>query len=914
MMRDASGMQRYFHECASPWLRSFSLADVKCLVVCRGPVRKEAFDVFDAVGIRAYGMLLSEKDSVAHPRCVAPELRGMRFPENVHRVADYTGVGQTEKQARIREIVEIAKRHGYTHVFAGYGFMAEDAEFIEAVEAADLRFVGPSSQVVRRAGAKDEAKKLARSLGNAVIPGVDNVSARALIRAVEDRDGLEKRAREAGLSFDLDETLPLEESAEALLQIGYAEAVELVGIEALQAEAAVICAGLWQQHPGSRLRLKHIGGGGGKGQRVVTQPGDVDAAVLGVLAEAKALAPGSNRNFLIELNLERTRHNEIQLLGNGDWCISLGGRDCSVQMHEQKLIEVSLTRELFETEIGLASGKLAEKLRGDHATLERMETEAARFGAATGLDSVSTFECIVDGFEHYFMEMNTRIQVEHVVTERVYVLEFANPDQPEERFQVDQLIEAMLLLAVHGERLPQPRRVPRAVSAIEVRINATNGALQPHAGGLIEAWSPPSEHETRYDQGIGVPNPDSGAFVAYNLAGAYDSNIALVVAEGATRRENLERLVEILRRTTLSGDDLETNLAVHYGLLQWLLGRGALLQPDTHFMAGYLAGVGALARELEGLDLDVAFEALLERQPDDEARALLLRKRTLLLRPMAALLASPHALAGFLGRFDGVLWEHEEGELHFAANPIHFLHELHYFVGLEGSDGKAAGECIWDHDALVLHAAQDFYERVTELSGVAGWREVCELLEGAHGARVHGVDDAQWQDCQAAHRGFQLGSELLLLIPRIGMRSGFGEIAGDASLHVAFPEAFVAPESAAGFAKGLAAPPVAGADEIVSPMGGTFYAREAPHLPRLIEEGDHFVTGQPLFVIEVMKMFNKVLAPFAGTVRERIMQGRDGTVVAAGTRIFHIEPDERIVQESEAERRARVRAATLALL
>ena len=87
---------------------------------------------------------------------------------------------------------------------------------------------------------------------------------------------------------------------------------------------------------------------------MVARPEQVKAAVMDVLAESKVLPAGSNRNFLIELNLESTRHNEIQLIGNGRWCISLGGRDCSVQMHEQKLVEVSLTRELLDTEIALA--------------------------------------------------------------------------------------------------------------------------------------------------------------------------------------------------------------------------------------------------------------------------------------------------------------------------------------------------------------------------------------------------------------------------------------------------------------------------------------------------------------------------------------------------------------------------------
>ncbi|MDH3518832.1 MAG: biotin carboxylase [Myxococcales bacterium] len=913
-MRDQSRERLRFDACESAWLRSLSLASVKCLVVCRGPVRQEAFEVFDEIGIREYGMLLSEKDSITYPRCVAPELRGLRSPQNVHRVHDYSGAGQEEKQARIAEIVEIAVSHGYTHVFAGYGFMAEDAEFIEALEAAGIGFVGPSSRVVRRAGAKDEAKKLARRLGNAVIPGVDDVSARALARRVENRKGLEKLAIHHGLDFSPDETLPLVESAEALLQLGYANAVELIDVASLQAEAQSICGEIWREHPGSRIRFKHIGGGGGKGQRVVSRLEDVSAAVMDVLAESKVLAPGSNRNFLIERNIESTRHNEIQLIGNGSWCIALGGRDCSVQMHEQKLLEISLTRELLEAEIGGAEGQAAEILRGDRATLERMESEAARFGAATGLDSVSTFECIVSGFDHYFMEMNTRIQVEHVVTELVYGLAFENPEEPGEAFVVDHLIEAMLLLAVHGARLPEPRRVPRAVSAVEVRINATNAALQPHAGGMIQSWSPPIEGEVRYDQGIGARNPDTGDFVPYKLAGAYDSNVALVVTDGASRRDSYARMAEILRRTELRGEDLQTNLSVHYGLIHWILGKAPLAKPDTRFMAAYLPAVGALARAAEDVDLEVAMTALRERQPDAGARAALACKRTLLLRPIERLLADPHKLAGFLGHFDGVLWERDEDGVHFAANPVHFLWELYHYLHLDDASGNLPCERIWDHDEEILRAAHDFYERVNELTGVAGWREVRELLEGARGERIPGVDDAHWDACQAAHRGFQVGLDLLLLLPRLGVLSGFSDIEVDDSLCVVFPRAFLDPAVAAGCVKALAPAPQAGADEIVSPMGGTFYAREAPHLPELIEVGDHFEAGQPLFIIEVMKMFNKVRAPFSGTIREKLMAGREGCVVAKGQPLFHIEPDERAVKESEATRRARMREATLALI
>ncbi|MCP5064940.1 MAG: biotin carboxylase, partial [bacterium] len=302
-MLDRNQEIRPFHESDSEWLRSFSLAHVKCLVVCRGPVRREAFEIFDRMDIREYGMLLSEKDSVVYPRCLAPELRGLRFPANVHRVPDYMGVGQEEKLERIGEIIEIAKVHGYTHIFAGYGFMAEDSEFIEAIEVAGLGFIGPSSEVVRRAGAKDEAKKLARGLGNAVIPGVDDISARALVSKVGDRAGLEALAAEHGLPFEWNADQSSEENAEALLQQAYGATVELVTIAELQSQAEQLAREIWNDYPNHRIRFKHIAGGGGKGQRVVRTPEDVAAAVMDVLAEVKVVEAGSNRNFLIELNI-----------------------------------------------------------------------------------------------------------------------------------------------------------------------------------------------------------------------------------------------------------------------------------------------------------------------------------------------------------------------------------------------------------------------------------------------------------------------------------------------------------------------------------------------------------------------------------------------------------------------------------
>ena len=89
---------------SEPWVSQFDCSHIKPLIICRGPIRKEAMDVFDEMGIGHYGILLSEKDSITYPRALAPELRLIAEPERVHRVTDYSGVDKADREARIREI------------------------------------------------------------------------------------------------------------------------------------------------------------------------------------------------------------------------------------------------------------------------------------------------------------------------------------------------------------------------------------------------------------------------------------------------------------------------------------------------------------------------------------------------------------------------------------------------------------------------------------------------------------------------------------------------------------------------------------------------------------------------------------------------------------------------------------------
>src|SRR6266496_2541155 len=165
----------------SAWVRSFTCEDLRPLIVCRGPIRKEAMEMFEEMGMRHYGILLSEKDSIVFPNALAPELRQLTDNSRIHRVPDYTGATKEERVERMNQIVQIAKDNGYDSVFAGYGFMAEDEEFVATVEEAGLNFIGPNSNTQARDGKKDEAKRTALEVKVSVTPGVNDVSARTLV-------------------------------------------------------------------------------------------------------------------------------------------------------------------------------------------------------------------------------------------------------------------------------------------------------------------------------------------------------------------------------------------------------------------------------------------------------------------------------------------------------------------------------------------------------------------------------------------------------------------------------------------------------------------------------------------------------------------------------------------------------------
>jgi 3-methylcrotonyl-CoA carboxylase alpha subunit len=319
----------------------------------------------------------------------------------------------------------------------------------------------------------------------------------------------------------------------------------------LSAEAAIV---------GFPLLVKAVAGGGGKGMRVVRDASALDEAIRGARGEAES-AFGDGR-LMLERFLERPRHIEVQVFGDthGNF-LHLFERECSVQRRYQKIIEESPSPFI------------------DEAKRAAMTAAAVRAAKAVGYVNAGTIEFIVDsGGSHYFMEMNTRLQVEHPVTEAVTGLD---------------LVEWQLLVT-SGERLPLAQSdIPRRGHAIEARLYSED----PRRGflpsiGRIERFTHPAEDGTwRVDSGVA----DGDSITVY-----YDPMIAKVIAFGRNRAEALANLRMRLDRTAIFG------VANNLPLL-----RAIAAHPD--FAAGDV-DTGFVDREL----------ATLTQEPAPQAEALLL--------------------------------------------------------------------------------------------------------------------------------------------------------------------------------------------------------------------------------------------------------------------------------------------------
>ena len=357
-------------------------------------------------------------------------------------------------------ILSAALITGADAIHPGYGFLAENAQFAEKCESAGITFVGPSPEMITNLGDKAFAKKSMQKAGVATIPGSKDI-----IQTLDEANGVAEEYR----------------------------------------------------YP---VIIKAVAGGGGRGMRIVREPGQMKEAFETARNEAKASF--NNPDVYMEKYIGEPRHIEVQILGDEHGnLIHLGERDCSIQRRHQKLIEEAL------------SPVVDEKLR------EKLGNAAIKAAKAVNYSSAGTIEFIFDcDGRFYFMEMNTRIQVEHPVTELV-----TNVD----------IIKEQINIAAGCHLSLKQKDVKFCGHAIECRINAEdpNKNFMP-SPGEIQIYLPPG--------GFGV-RVDSHAYSGYKISPYYDSLIAKLLVWGKDRDEAIQRMKRALDEFVIDG--VKTTIPFH---------------------------------------------------------------------------------------------------------------------------------------------------------------------------------------------------------------------------------------------------------------------------------------------------------------------------------------------------------------
>ena len=373
---------------------------------------------------------------------------------------------------------------GADAVHPGYGFLSENARFAEILADHNLQFIGPKAEHIRLMGDKIEAKRTAKKLGIPVVPGSDGA---------------------VGADDDA---------------IAIAEAI------------------------GFPVLVKASAGGGGRGMKVAQTADDLALALSTAAHEAKTAF--GDASVYLEKYLQRPRHIEIQVLGDGrGGAIHLGERDCSLQRRHQKVWEEGPSPVLTaaaRAEIGATCARAMQNLK---------------------YLGVGTIEFLFEDGKFYFIEMNTRIQVEHPVTEMIT--------------DIDLVLEQIRIAA--GGELPATQDQIQIIGhAIECRVNAENPQTFRPSPGRISQFHPPG--------GLGV-RIDSAVYQGYVIPPFYDSLVGKLIVHGKTRAECLMRLRRALDEMVVDG--IETTLPLFRALVR----EPAIIDGDyhIHWLEQYLAGI-----------------------------------------------------------------------------------------------------------------------------------------------------------------------------------------------------------------------------------------------------------------------------------------------------------------------------------
>ena len=389
--------------------------------------------------------------------------------ESMHvRLADESiCIGSQKAQdsyLNIPSLISAIEITGADAVHPGYGFLSENYKFAEILEQHKIKFIGPSSELIRKMGDKIEAKKIAKSLGLPIVSG-----------------------SETGIK-DVNEAIKISK------QIGFP------------------------------VLIKAAGGGGGKGMRVVHSEDKLEENIKIAQTEAKKFF--NNEEVFIEKFFENPRHIEVQILSDGkDNTVHLGERDCSVQRRYQKIIEESPCPVINDEE---------------RKYLLDVSVSAI---SKLGYEGAGTLEFIYDKGKFYFLEMNTRLQVEHPVTEEVTGID---------------LVKRQIEIASTGKLSLQQKDITFFGHAIECRINAEDPSKDflPSAG-TIKTYNQPSGPGTRVD---------SCVFQGCKIPPYYDSLVAKLICHGKDRTSAISRLKRSLDEFVIEG--VSSTIDLHKKILR----------------------------------------------------------------------------------------------------------------------------------------------------------------------------------------------------------------------------------------------------------------------------------------------------------------------------------------------------------
>ncbi|MBX3566938.1 MAG: acetyl-CoA carboxylase biotin carboxylase subunit [Rhizobiaceae bacterium] len=382
----------------------------------------------------------------------------------------------------IHQIVAACEITGADAVHPGYGFLSENARFADILAAHNITFIGPSGDHIRIMGDKIEAKRTAKRLGIPVVPGSDG--------AVSSEDDAKRIAG----------------------SIGYP------------------------------VIVKATAGGGGRGMKVARTEDDLIEAWQ--TAQTEAGAAFGNPSVYIEKYLEKPRHIEIQVFGDGAGKgIHLGERDCSLQRRHQKVWEEANSPAL----------NIEQRMR-----IGQICSDAV---AELGYSGAGTVEFLYEDGEFYFIEMNTRLQVEHPVTEAITGLD---------------LVHEQIRVASGGGLSVRQDDIKFQGHAIECRINAEDPRTFVPSPGTITHFHTPG--------GLGI-RVDSGVYSGYRIPPYYDSLIGKLIVHGRNRVECMMRLRRALDEFVVDG--IKTTLP----LFRDLVGNSDIANGDydIHWLEHYLA-------------------------------------------------------------------------------------------------------------------------------------------------------------------------------------------------------------------------------------------------------------------------------------------------------------------------------------